>query len=547
MTLKLRPPKPLIAAALSLGLLAVAAPAGAATYTVYSCRGPEGTPVSTRAWQADPGDAGVADSCAKGGALSATLDGRGEAPRQLSGVRFIAPAGTAIAGYQVHLSAMTEKSEVRVQAGLAAGSVLSVPPVTAGCLDAGCVFGDELDPLSDQNLVKGGALPNPALALVAACTAELFGCAGQGDRPLASARLWRSAVDVLDDEPPAIGTASGSLLAPGAVTGRAVVTAPVTDAGGGVADVTLSLDGAEAAHSTPGGACAEPFDVAAPCPAEWPASFEVDTSTLSAGAHAVELRATDAAGQVSSSGPLPFTVAAPASTGGGSGAAGGASGATEPGGAAGTTVVASEPVRVRIDLARTRFTLPATGDNITGTVRRVDGTPAAGATLEVRSRRFGAGDPEERAERTLRTDATGGFSFRVGSTPRRLIVHVDDPAYRAAESREVRILGRLRVRLRPNGRGLRNGSTLKLAARIEGAGTGASRGRIVLVQAVVRSRWVTVDSVEADDQGRAVWRYRFRSTTRPARYRFRLRIPTGAEDWPYPTTTSSAVRVRVKP
>ena len=54
-------------------------------------------------------------------------------------------------------------------------------------------------------------------------------------------------------------------------------------------------------------------------------------------------------------------------------------------------------------------------------------------------------------------------------------------------------------------------------------------------------------SLEADRTGRAVWRYRFRTTTRPARYRFRVRVERAGDVWPWPTTDSPVVSVAVAP
>ncbi len=148
--------------ALLVGLLVMAAPAGAATYTVFSCRGPDGAPVSTQAWQADQDDAGVSDGCSDGGSLSASIDVNGRTKEYLSGWRFMAPPGTQIAGYRIHLTAATDPIG-GLQAGLATGSLLGSPDVTEGCPDSGCEFGDPEDPLSEKNLVTSGGLPNPAL------------------------------------------------------------------------------------------------------------------------------------------------------------------------------------------------------------------------------------------------------------------------------------------------------------------------------------------------------------------------------------------------
>ena len=521
-----------LAGAALTALLAVPAAAVGddAAYTVYSCRGPEGTPVSTRAWQADAGDAGIGDACASGGALSAEVDGPALGPGRLSGLRFAAPPGAVIAGYRIHLTAATADGAGpgQLQAGLAAGSLLEPPPVTQGCPDTDCTFGDAGEPLDGANLVTDGGLPVDGLALVARCSAGA--CHHEEDGPPAArARLWRSAVDLVDPAPPVIGPAAGSLTESGAVSGRAALRVAVSDAGGGVASVVLRIDGAERARLDAGGDCAEPYVVAAPCPASLPASLEVDTRTLADGPHVAEVRATDAAGRTTSSAPLAFTVAnaAPA--------------------AGPAAVVLAEPARAVIALDRTRFTLRARGDRITGVVRREDGAPAAGAQLVVRARRFGADAPRPAFERTLRADGAGRFAVPLGVLPRRLSLLLDDPRYRTAESDEVQIRGDLTVTLTPPRPGLRNGATMTLDGRVRGAGPGAAIGRPVLVQAFVGGRWATVDSVEADALGRARWRYRFRNTTRPTRYRFRMLVPRGGADWPWPATASPPLGVLVRP
>lgn len=530
-------------AALAVALCAPAAVAAPApvTYTVYSCRGPEGTPIATRAWQGDVGDTGFDDACATGGALTVEVAGPSGGPGLLSGARFATPAGTTIAGYRIHLTAATRSAPTwkHLEAGLAAGSFVGLAPIDAGCTVPGCTFGDEGAPLSAGNLVTASGLPVSGLALAAVCAPGACEPPDPDPEPgavAARARLWSSAVDVVDPAPPAIGTPSGSLLAPGTVVGRASIAAPVSDAGGGVASVVLRVDGAERARLDAGGDCATPYVIAAPCPATLPASLELDTRALADGPHAAELVATDAAGRTATSTPLAFTVANAAGAGTGGASGGG-----------GTATVTAEPVRADIALDRTRFTIPGRGAPITGSVRRRDGAPAAGAQLVVRSRRFGTDAPRPADERTLRADASGRFAIPVGTTPRRLTVVLDDPGYRSAESDEVQVRGDLRVAIKALGRGLRNGSTLKLDVRIGGAGRGAPAGRPVLVQAFVGGRWATVDSVEADAGGRATWRYRFRSTTRVTVYRFRVRVPRGGTDWPWPASTSGAVSVRVRP
>ncbi len=218
------------AAALALLLAAPVAASAAepATYSVYSCRGPEGEPISTRAWQADAKAPGVSDTCAEGGALTVEAAGYGLEPGLLpgpgiaSGLRFAAPGGTVIAGYRIHLTAATGWApEWQLEAGLAVGSVVGVPPVTVGCPTANCTFGDDGDPLSEKNLVTAGGLPDAGLVLAARCA--VGGCdLLEGSRVSARASIWRSIVDLEDPAPPVLGAITGSLAADGTDRGPGV-------------------------------------------------------------------------------------------------------------------------------------------------------------------------------------------------------------------------------------------------------------------------------------------------------------------------------------
>ena len=53
-----------IAAALSaVAMLCASVPAQAASYTVWSCRGPDGTPLGTQAWRAGDERGATQDTC----------------------------------------------------------------------------------------------------------------------------------------------------------------------------------------------------------------------------------------------------------------------------------------------------------------------------------------------------------------------------------------------------------------------------------------------------------------------------------------------------
>src|SRR3954452_17777980 len=79
--------------ALAAALVALAltsAVADAATYTVWSCRGPDGAALSTGAWSA-LGKGGGQDGCSSGGSLNARIPSGRDEPYAIDGYRFALP------------------------------------------------------------------------------------------------------------------------------------------------------------------------------------------------------------------------------------------------------------------------------------------------------------------------------------------------------------------------------------------------------------------------------------------------------------------------
>lgn len=534
------------AAALSvMALLGACASARAASYTVWSCRGPDGTSLGTQAWRAGDARGATQDTCAEGGALRARLLPSDNTPGLVRGFRFALPAGATAAGYRIHMYAATAKSlnEHAFAAGLDDDAALTFGAVDVGCPLAGCTFGTPEDPLAADNLAQEKDLESEGLVLGVRCGGWL-GCYGQeGEPTLAEARLFRAQVDVRDDDAPTLGAPSGSLVAGGTLTGGAAsVSFDAQDGGGGVAALALLIDGAEVTRTESGGSCAEPYADPVPCPAARSATLTADLTSLDVGTHEARLRAIDAAGNVATGTPISFTV----------GSAPGPPAPPVPGPAPPQTTVverivsvplAPQPVTIeaddeRVDLSR--------GAVVRGIVKDAAGRPLAGAQVIVRSRPFGVRRIRLRVERTLTTGADGRFSMAGGVRSRLLVLDVDDSAHRAREQLEVELLRALRVVAVVGDRSLRNGSVMTLRAGIDGAG-GGSAGKLVLVQAIVGGRWATVESLTADAGGDARWRYRFRGTVRPAIYSFRVRVERSGDVWPWPTTTSDVVRVRVRP
>jgi hypothetical protein len=527
----------LLPRALSTGLLALVAvaaaalgsagSAGAASYTVWSCQGPDGAPVSTSAWTPG-GDGALVDDCATGGALRATLGAADTAAGTIGGFRFALPGGATIRSWRVWMSARTSATAdgSSYGAGVSEADGLLVRGFAAGCAvaPAGCSWGDAADPLGATNLATSAG-PTSGLAIAARCLTAA-GCAPSSD-PAAGVDLYRSAVDVADDAPPSVGALTGPLVSGTPVDRPQTVVVPAADAGGGVVRTELLVDGQPAQVGPSGGSCAEPYVVAAPCPAQADRAFTVDPADLTEGPHAVAARVVDAAGnatvgpatEVVVAARTPVTATPPA---------------TVPPAAAVRTMVLRLPSRAAVPQRRSAV----------GTARWSDGSPAAGVRLDVLAR--GVGRPLRTMRRITRvtTSATGRFTLPRSRTSRTLRVVPTSDAVTALPA-ELDAVAPLHVSLRVPSRATRNGRTATLRGTLTGAGD-AAPDLPVLVQSIVGGRWTTVGSVEPDREGEIVWRYRFRRTVRRAAYRFRLVVPT-SEGRPWRRTTSARRIVRVVP
>ncbi len=538
----------LTAALLLLALAATPAPAGAASYTVWSCRGPDGAPISTQAWQAGDESRATQDTCAEGGALRAHLLASDNEPGLVRGFRFGLPPGATVVGYRVHMYAATAEGLLEdarlgggsLQAGIDDDAGLTVGEFDAGCQSSGCTFGAPEPALGEKNLASASEIDSQGLVVGVRC-GWFLGCyAQEGDKTLAEVRMFRSQIDLRDDLAPGLGAPYGSLVSGQSVSGQAAVTFGATDEGGGVAATAVLVDGAQVARHSAGGACKEPYVGARPCPGQVNSTLTIDVSSLAPGQHTASLWAIDAAGNIAVGDPIPFSVAEPPPP----------APPTQPSQTIVERIVQVpvpvSPQPVTIDAERERVALPDRGSGVKGLVKDSAGRPVTGAKLIVRSRPFGVRRVKLRIERTLTTDAAGRFAMPAGAASRLLVLDVDDAAHRAVEQAEIELMRRLRVEASTRDRTLRNGSVVTLRAAIEGAGGGSS-GKVVLVQAVVGGRWATVESLTADADGDAVWRYRFRGTTRRANYRFRVRVERAGDVWPWPTTNSQVLRMEVSP
>lgn len=552
-------------AAVGSAVLATPAAADPGTYTVWSCRGPDGTPVSARAWQLGGSPiATMTDTCAAGGSLRVFVPaGRTGTYLDDAGARFQTLGGGAIVGYR--LWRVTKTGGTGVGGGGFYTSVLEddfgfSSVAVDSCIAPGCAGkGDASDPLGSRSLFARAGPARRSVSIAAGCSAPVDATARcvDGGTVNAAFDLYRSAIEIDDSAPPSFaGEPTGALLGGTAVGGRQTVAVPAEDAGAGVRTVQARVDGQLVAEADAGGDCREPYTRPSPCDERTTLAVEIDTTRLADGEHQLELTLVDGAGNAVAGPsrtvridnrpppeppepPIPPIPPTPP---------------TPPAPPAPPPVVIERdppPPAVRgdyvVSLSRRRVVAGARTP-IDGRVTDRAGAAEANASLILEQRRYGPFGGEWSELRTFRADAAGRFRFAVPGTAQQMRVRLA-PARAASAtfvSPPVDVLSRLSLRVTASPRALRNGGMLTIGGRVRGVGASA-RGKTVLVQAIVGGEWGTLDRVTADRRGAFRWRYRFQRTRTEALYSFRVVVAADGDRWPWPTTRSPRLRVRVRP
>ncbi len=134
------------------------------------------------------------------------------------------------------------------------------------------------------------------------------GCAKTPD-----VRVDQSALRVVlaDEFPPIFTSVDGPLLRGGPREGMQSVTVNALDQGSGIVSSSATIDGflvSEALAGDNGGKCHEPFEFLEPCSSSAEFLDSIDTTQLSDGAHFLQLKVKDAAGNLKMTSPLEFDV-----------------------------------------------------------------------------------------------------------------------------------------------------------------------------------------------------------------------------------------------
>ncbi len=515
--------------------------ASAAEYSVWSCRGPDGSPVSADAWRlqiwnAAPSDFALSDDCQTGGSLRAESAATGLGIKAQAWAGFDLPRGDVITGYRVwrylyapailggiYVSAIQERTGgTTVDDGCA--SVLALPNYT-------CSFaGSTSDPLDPSNLRDRPGISLSGLDLYTGCIST--SCPPTAPTTGSSFRLYRSQVRIADNSSPSLESIGGTIAGPDPVSGRASVTVTGTDSGGGLAAFSLNLDGAGVVSGAPDGSpatCATPYTVPRPCLRGGSRTFTFDTETMSPGQHFAAGTIVDAAGNSTPWGPVYFTVADP----------------PEPPDRVpdnGTPATASP----RLTADRSVVSHPAGREaTISGRLTTETGIPVSSATLTVKMTTVGSADQSGRDLAPVTTTADGRFRVPVKGAGAKQVTVSYAPIKGSVPVASVSAMARARVTVRLKRRPARvkRGKKVRFSGRLVGGGTAVS-GANVEIQAIVSGGWRAIANVRARRNGSFAWRYRFRFVERNAIFSFRALVRRTL-GWPWPDLKSKRVKVKV--
>jgi hypothetical protein len=534
-----------------VGVLGVcAAPASAGTYTVLSCKDRAGARVTLNdasgGWQ--PGTTGgpgldLEDHCGEAAnGFQAAVSGSWPRPvGSQAWWRFSAPPGTVIASVLMSYAGFTRPYD-----GQNSGTTFIDGP------QAGYLAADRgLGTLSARWVSRTG-LHDPWIQV----TAECDGLAGAPDCPAGTPHAFivilRSEVALTDESPPDAGPASGSAVSSSRWQGTQVFAFPASDEGGGVYQAILSVDGTPQVARTiddRGGRCVDTtassrvFVFPQPCPTSVDALVSVDANALPAGQHDVTLRVTDAAGNARTVYAARKTIAVPARR------IGPGSDPAQRGAANGEN--ASDDALLAVRWARTgRRTLTAPYGRrnvIRGRLVTAAGAGIRGARVELLAALDGrTGALRDDGGARTRRDGRFTLILPANASSRTLVLryrsHAKDTVSVAEDT--LRLQVRAGVRLRVTPRTAARGRSVTLSGRLVGRPLPA-RGKVVELQARSPGEpWITFRTIRASRRGRFSTRYTFHRGG-PATYLMRARV-RAADDYPYATGSSHAVRVRVR-
>lgn len=348
------------------------------------------------------------------------------------------------------------------------------------------------------------------------------------------------AITVLDPAPPSLEGLRGSILGEGIKRGRQGIGAVLADVGGGLSAASVLVNGvppaqpkafqcrtAEAENRSVIGTVAAEI---APCPANGEADWIIDTGAypFHDGANTVVVCASDFATlsdpNTTCSAPQIVTV----------------DNSCHESPVGGGDVLSAQFESSNTQEVTVGFGRPAI---VTGRLANDAGDPIRGAKLCLKMATIGIGERPANVGSAV-TDAEGRYRYEVTPGPNReLTVGYRHDSRQVA--REVRYYAHARPSLRVSSGRVENGDRVRFWGQLPGP---RNEGRVVVLQAgtVGSKRWITFRKASARNQGVFRAAYRFSSTTRRTKYKFRAVVPRQA-GYPWEAGRSRPVRVLVRP
>jgi hypothetical protein len=515
-------------------LLACAASASAAEYTVTACNGQSAGTAGWTLFASSP-QAALSENCtARTGTMTAILRGNSSPAAGSAGWQVSAPANTAIAGATLY-------RKVGV-AGTGYGYIARGQAVAAGVNEAfeschgptGCK--EEIGRTSFAWRAKRADISR--LQAYVECAAP---CQALSVSEATAVRLSRVDLALSDTKAPTIaaGPSSAMFGAGGAVSGVQTIATTFKDAGGGVASTGVQVDGRTISEvPVSSSTCRQPYLRLVPCPLTVSTTLQFNPASVPDGPHQVRVFARDATGaNVGYSPSLSITTSA-------RGAINGRNGSDQ----ARLSVGVRRPVKAGHHAPRAHSTVTVGYGSkavVSGRLRNSAGQPIVGARMVVATA-VDRGVPQYADISTdVVTDSDGRFKLTLHSGPS-VRVRVSyfaralDTAPAASDGARAKV--RAKATLTPVRRHL--GGRVRATFRGRVVGRFRPPGVRVELQGRRGHSYVTLATAAAKADGSYRVTYRF---TRAAhgRYVFRLRVRHYPR-FPYFLGYSRAVAVIVR-
>jgi hypothetical protein len=573
------------AAVMAIGVCLLVLPplAEAGSYHDFLCRipyGPSGVigrpaPAEDVTYATDGSFFNAGDGCEGGGAMYARMLGGVAHPYGTSASNtFTAPAGLTISGFTIW---RYEADGPYVPYGVPASNLLYSPgpPSVQGLCAQPPEFkdcthrGTEGNRLAQENEVS---VPHRSGVTQIQWTASCGGgeggtCPESGTEYSSQYEVYAADIDLVDNTPPSVSGVSGPLVAGGTLSGSPKVSFNASDGQSGVYSGSLVVDEHTVVSqilNTNGGACQSlnvtndgqrSFEHAQPCPPSVSGTLTLNTSTLAAGQHSLELVVDDAAGNQTVAYNGTITVAGSSAGGSKAGSAAGSAGGVVigPGSPAATRGAlngtnASDQAKLTARWTRTSkaaFTSRyGVRQRVTGRLTTTAGLPISGALIDIYETPGFQGAQAHLSDTGVRTSSTGTWTLvlpgDVSSCALRLAYrsHVNDTVAAASAALRLSVQAGLKLDIAPHITSV--GRSIYFDGVLHGTPI-PSGGKQLVLEASSDRGWIQFDTISTDARGRYKASYRFKFPG-PVTYRFRVLCPHEA-DFPFQKGTSNVVDV----